>query len=461
MRIVDEYNKSGFFWLPDNEEVKIPGILSIKDGGKIELEIIGDFNDDFLSSNKIPRIIGHVEKDGLVTLDNCFYTRRKIAFGGISKSNIHAHKALCGAAWLPNKPVLFNTFSFEVDCLDEWVDISGINVEHDWENKTAKISYNPPEKIIINLDNGMSLEICFAYTLPGFPTHKEAKVTQRTYFKLGSKELRTLDEYTAIAYKITNLMCFAMDGIISMKNVSATSLAIFDVFSNDEKHIKHINIFYESISYSEKAPTRNPHEMLFTYWTIKDSAQEVFNNWINAYEFLNPAFNLYFSTKLGAHKYLEGKFLALAQGLETYHRRTSNETLMTADAFESLVADILKSCPKENIEWLQGRLKNGNEINLGKRLKRIIEPFKQYLGSSSERNKILRKIVDTRNYLTHYNKDLEVTYAKGKDLLLLCYKMEAIFNLHFLNVLGFTDEEIKKIVSNCYPLRQKLQVKNL
>lgn len=232
-------------------------------------------------------------------------------------------------------------------------------------------------------------------------------------------------------------------------------------FSNDEKHIKHINIFYESISYSEKAPTRNPHEMLFTYWTIKDSAQEVFNNWINAYEFLNPAFNLYFSTKLGAHKYLEGKFLALAQGLETYHRRTSNETLMTADAFESLVADILKSCPKENIEWLQGRLKNGNEINLGKRLKRIIEPFKQYLGSSSERNKILRKIVDTRNYLTHYNKDLEVTYAKGKDLLLLCYKMEAIFNLHFLNVLGFTDEEIKKIVSNCYPLRQKLQVKNL
>ncbi|HFP9335677.1 TPA: HEPN domain-containing protein [Raoultella planticola] len=461
MRIVDEYNKSGFFWLPDNEEVKIPGILSIKDGGKIELEIIGDFNDDFLSSNKIPRIIGHVEKDGLVTLDNCFYTRRNIAFGGISKSNIHAHKALCGAAWLPNEPVLFNTFSFEVDCLDEWVGISGINVEHDWENKTAKISYNPPEKIIITLDNGMSLEICFAYTLPGFPTHKEAKVTQRTYFKLDSKELRTLDEYTAIAYKITNLMCFAMDEIIAMKNVSATSSEIFEIISDNGKHFNRVNIFYQSISYSEKTPTRNPHEMLFTFWTIKDSAQEVFNNWINAYEFLNPAFNLYFSTKLGAHKYLEGKFLALAQGLETYHRRTSNETLMTTDAFESLVADILKSCPKENIEWLQGRLKNGNEINLGKRLKRIIEPFKQYFGTSSERNKILRKIVDTRNYLTHYNKDLEVTYAKGKDLLLLCYKMEAIFNLHFLNVLGFTDEEIKKVVSNCYPLKQKLQLKTL
>ena len=68
--------------------------------------------------------------------------------------------------------------------------------------------------------------------------------------------------------------------------------------------------------------------MLFNFGAIKTNAQQVFNNWLNSYEYLSPALSLYFSTKAGAQKYLDGKFLALAQGLETHHRRTSSETLM-------------------------------------------------------------------------------------------------------------------------------------
>lgn len=37
MRIKEEWKKSGCFWLPDNEDKKIPGTLSILDGGEIEL----------------------------------------------------------------------------------------------------------------------------------------------------------------------------------------------------------------------------------------------------------------------------------------------------------------------------------------------------------------------------------------------------------------------------------------
>lgn len=130
---------------------------------------------------------------------------------------------------------------------------------------------------------------------------------------------------------------------------------------------------------------------------------------------------------------------------------------MENDAFESLVSTILESCPKEHIDWLQGRLMHGNEINLGKRLKRIIEPFKEHLGSSKERNKLLRQIVNTRNYLTHYNEDLEHEMAKGRELWLLCLKMEAIFNLHFLNIIGFTTDEIEQVIENSESLKRKLQ----
>lgn len=252
-------------------------------------------------------------------------------------------------------------------------------------------------------------------------------------------------------------MCFAMDGIVAMKNVSATTSELLRDGGDGKTYPVPISIYYQSIPFSEKLPKKSWHEMLFTFGAIRANSQEVFNNWLRAYEDLSPALGLYFSTKAGAQKYLDGKFLALVQGLETYHRRTSSETLMDAKSYKKLVEEILKGCPAEHIGWLEGRLTHGNEINLGKRIKKIIEPFKNHFGTSKERTKLLRKIVDTRNYLTHYNQSLHDESAQGKDLWVLCMKMEAIFNLHFLKVLGFTDEIISRVVENCHPLKQKLK----
>ena len=33
MRIHEEYKKTGFFWIPEKEESKMPGTLTINDGG--------------------------------------------------------------------------------------------------------------------------------------------------------------------------------------------------------------------------------------------------------------------------------------------------------------------------------------------------------------------------------------------------------------------------------------------
>lgn len=129
---------------------------------------------------------------------------------------------------------------------------------------------------------------------------------------------------------------------------------------------------------------------------------------------------------------------------------------MDPGEFDSLVAMLVENCPDQHLEWLKGRLMHGNEINLGKRLKRIIEPFKDKLGNSTNRSRLLRKIVDTRNYLTHYNEDLKSKAAHGRDLWVLCQKMEIIFQLHFLKVIGFSNEEIDSVVENCYPLKRKI-----
>lgn len=460
MRIEEEYVRIGYFWLPGKDDEKIPGTLTISDGGDIELEIVGLFGKGIESLSDeadLSRIIGHIEKDGFVTLDDCFYTKRNISFGGISKSKVCVNRALSGVAYDKDEDVTFNSFSFSVDCFDEWVGISGISVKHDWDSKTALISYKPPENIAYYLDSGMRLDICFSYTLPGGGSNApEVKITQQAYFKLTSEVLRPINEFTEVAYRLTNLMCFAIDATVALKNVWATSSEIQTKAGEDKMRPVPVKIYYSSVPFSEKVPKKSWHQMLFSYAVIKSNAQDVFNNWLKAYDVILPALSLYFSTKTGAQKYLDGKFLALAQGLETYHRRTSDEKLMGSEEFESLISTIIKNCPDDHLSWLNGRLKHGNEISLRIRLKRIIEPFKELLGNSSVRSKLLSKIVDTRNYLTHYNEELKESAADGMELWTLCQKMEVIFQLHFLKVIGFSDQEINNVVENCHPLKRKI-----
>lgn len=451
MRIEEEFIKSGYFWLPENEADKIPGVMTIKDGGKIELEVVGLFHNRLITQNEsIKRIIGHIEDEGLVTLDGCFYTKQTM--GGIAKSTVYVATVFCGVAYDTDELVLFNSLSFSVDCLDEWVGISGIKVDYADDYRTATIGYAPPEVLKYELDNGLSLEILFSYTLPGFSNGTEAKISQKAYFKLTSEQPIPYRNLTEVAFKLDSFLCFAMDETVALKNLVGKSTEIVDRNENEVP----IKVFYQSIPFESREPKKDWHQMLFTYNAIRENAELVINNWLAAYETVDPALNLYFATKTGAQKYTDGKFLALAQGLETYHRRTSSETLMDQSEFDSLVQQIIQGCPEEHSEWLKGRLIHGNEINLGKRIKAIIEPFKDKLGNNRERSKLLRNIVNTRNYLTHYSDSLEEHALNGAELWKLCQKMEAIFQLHFLKVIGFNESEIGSVIESCHFLNQKL-----
>ena len=70
---------------------------------------------------------------------------------------------------------------------------------------------------------------------------------------------------------------------------------------------------------------------------------------------------------------------------------------------------------------------------------------------------MIRSIVDTRNYLTHYDESLEKNAADGTELWALCQKMEAMFQLHILNILGFSENEVSEIYKNSENLRKKIK----
>lgn len=458
MRITETLTKSGFFWLPSDSENKLPGTLSVLDGGKIELEVLGFFkgHQPLNDASPIHRIVGIIEKDGYVTLDDCFYTNSTMTFGGISKARIFVRRALVRIGYDDQEPVVLNEFRFSVEGLDDWFGLSGIQTTDDFANKTATITYIPQDEITFDLDNGLQLAFGLSWTFPGSHRVTEAKITQKAYMRLRASEPRPLDEFTSTARLLTNFLCFATDETVAINSVTGR-MANPPSKEGEEAERLDMGIVYQSLPFSEKPPKAEWHRMLFRFPQVRDSAHAMINKWLAAYETFQPALDLYFSARTGAHRFIDSRFLALAQAVETLHRRTSNETFLEQDAYDALAATIVGLCSDEYKEWLRSKLAYGNEISLAQRLKRTIEPFKDRLGSSEDRKKLVRSIVDTRNYLTHYDETLRDRVADGADLYHLCEKLEGILQLRFFMEIGFSPTQIDNVMSTNERLRSKLE----
>lgn len=468
MRVAPDMKKSGYFWLPGNEEKKIPGTLIINDGGKIQLEIIGMFDPSIEglhylinSGSHLSRILGNVEEIGFVTLEDCHYKLQNSSLtGGIAKSLLHIGIVITRIAYDNDDELKFNTFSFSVDALDEWIGLTGIVVTRPKDFRSATITYNRQNNIIYQLPKDVQLSISFSYTLPGFSVTTEAKITQKCYFELYSKDELPLDDFISLSHKIRNLLSFAVDNPLSISDISVENEAVVTNFHDDTKSKIRMGLYYESSTPNLAIKKISRHSMLFNYNQIERDFPRILTNWIDAYENIDPALNLYFSTKNNIYKYLDTKFLALVQGLETLHRRTSDEKLMPDSEFKALYEGLLLHCPEKSREWLEGRLKHGNELSLRKRLKNIIAPFKSLIGNSDDQKNTINGILNTRNYLTHYDKSIESSAENGIKLHYLCQKMEAIFQLTFLSILGFNDGEILLMVEDNAAFQKKLNPKN-
>ena len=95
---------------------------------------------------------------------------------------------------------------------------------------------------------------------------------------------------------------------------------------------------------------------------------------------------------------------------------------------------------------MKSRIRYGNEFSLRTRLRGIFESDKyQEIISEFIENKdaFIGAVVDTRNYLTHY--EGEEKAAIGEEIDPFIQKLKILLEICLLTELGFSSEEIKKL----------------
>lgn len=139
--------------------------------------------------------------------------------------------------------------------------------------------------------------------------------------------------------------------------------------------------------------------------------------------------------------YEEHRFLNFAQAAESYHRIQHDGTVLPPDEFARRVDAAVDACPPDLKVWLTGALEHGNRLSFVARLRALLDQRPWMEGEVIARFRpFARRVIDTRNYHTHWDETTRGDAATGLELWPLNEQLAVLLQACLLDEIGFPVE---------------------
>lgn len=483
--MLERHEFEGYWWLPQDGADGVPpaarsrlaGRLTIADG-RAELAVLENFGHEVLSEGEhgtvfspmpaeVPRVLGLSADGKAITLESCRPVSAPMSFPGISRATYRAQVALVGVWFAENETISFDEICLRTAALNTWVGVTGFSQEVRFEVddggsiatgiESAELQFSPPDRIDIELADGAQAWIDFSYSVPGVD-QLTTKVTfqQEARLHLRPAEPASLSDVFRVVGQLRNLISLAVgqsDTVISVTGYRD------DLRQGKTNSLQPIGLHWQVPRNAPPVRSVHPVEMLFTLKQAEPDIATVLRKWLAHYETFEPVLNLYFGVLHHPDLYLEVRFLAYAQALETYDFRRRDPYELDSAAHKARMTSILEGSPEEWRDWLKMRLASSNYWTLDQRIRSVLAESPEVSGrivgaTSAERDKFVRAFKNSRNYYTHYTPRLERHAAKGVALHLLVVQLRAVLEMSLLRELGFSAESIDKTLERCDRYRQ-------
>ena len=326
----------------------------------------------------------------------------------------------------------------------------------DIANQKGLIRFHVPDDITLDLPYDSEMSFRFGLTFPSVSVLRtEAAVQQTVQALVKLRDPHPIEYFSSLAFKLCNFLTLALDQAVSVQSMTGY---LTQETAEKENHRIPVKVYGQFAPWPEKKPTIRWHDVLFRYPNVASQLDNMMGKWFENYEIFEPAFNLYFASRTQPSQFLDTKLLWLTQALETLHRRSSNETEMPEEEFASLRESVMQSCLQSRRQWLNDRLHYANELSFRHRIERLLEPVRRWFGDHRKRRAFVSRVCDTRNYLTHYDEATTGNRATGSDEMFELYgKLEALFQLHLLSLIGLDAQAIDSIIQGNRGLRRRLE----
>ena len=156
------------------------------------------------------------------------------------------------------------------------------------------------------------------------------------------------------------------------------------------------------------------------------------------------------------------EFLSLLQALEGFHRATFDGTYMADADYDKVKKALGDAIPSTltgaHKSSLKSRIRYGNEYSLQKRLNELVAwlPDPVHLLAIGAAGDFPRPWIDTRNFFTHWDKELEKKVVTGQALYEANVRLGVLLRVVYLHSVGVDAQILEKALNGTNPLAQHL-----
>jgi len=405
--ILESFQFEGLWWLPEKPEERYGGILRVEGGKGIELDIIGTFQ-GFFSPEAIkpfqPKIILGVSKEN----KPCTLWRtaqyRSTLFTQVPVSKFIANRLYYGAHFKSQEELAFQSMRLELTYLEPWLGINSFGMKFSAaEHRLTEITIPNRSNLMFDtsiLDPDARVGIYYGV---GYEHRHFQSITLK---EGASIRVEPASPQPALWYEETRRdleIFFTVLVGAPVFPASVTYTALDADAGNKPIPVE----MYMSLLHPSIENDMSPAKMPLPYVVISGSVAGLIQRWFANSKDLRPVYDLLSQTQYNTEMYEETRFLSLMQAIETFHRRTEQGQFWESAKYDEWCQIVPQTFPDDMPADLRERLKTylryGNEYSLRKRLKLLFNSLGKFR-ENIECNvpDFVNLIVNTRNYLTHY-----------------------------------------------------------
>lgn len=479
LELIGSLYSSQFEEIGQVEDIAFPNEIFPIEG---ESNLISGVQLDFIKPKEII-ILGLLDNNEEITLYRCSGRIKNFEFvKGIPSLSFNVEYVFRKIHFEDEQDIKLKSISVQYSHLEKWIGKSGIQAFVSQEENKIWISYQPPSNIHLTKIGNLDLDITFSpiYVNPfDFyfgATYYKANIEQKTYLTIQNSCNQPIDDCINLLISFRDFLSFAMTKATSVIEIAGKADVIYTkpvqqangAFTLEEEVRETQVIIMFGLWNSTKSSEikLSPNEMLFLFSDVENNLGSVFETWINKRGVYESVFDLLMITMYTPSLYLHYGFLNIIQALEAYHTSKYEGSYQDRKVYEKGLCkkflEVLKNFPSESVNpengisdefrnALKGKLKSQTRFTLETRLKEILSDVfsllpNNFIGSVEDRELFSRRASETRNALTHHDKEKRKQAARGQELFQLFHTLTVILQTCLLRELNLTDESIKTLV---------------
>ena len=440
----DTNRYEGIWHVPERPLEKFHGTLIVSPNERSTLELRGSRSElDPLRLWRSSELMIGATNNGPITLCGCDCNGLSDSIYDVNSARYSVKTALIGIRLRKKEDMKFRCMRVGYSHLYEWVNVTGLEVASEgalFPSKKIRISHEIPAPIHLATINDCELRFRFwrPFSLAG---KKEVSISQEVNLEIMSNKEKPLEEYGEILHKFRTFLSLALH--------QPTFPTLIQVSKEETSDWIYRPVTVHHHLWRTETTANIEWWPFFRFQDVRDNIERYLENWFRTSEQFAPVYDLYSTILYVPEMRAETIFLLYMHAIESYHRRKYDGKLLSPELHKERINRILAGTPTDLQSWLKEELAFSNELSLKERLAALWQMLGDLLKEKVQDPELfIRTVVDTRNYLTHYDRNIEskkTVERDEKNLSNLSANLKILLEACLLTEIGFTKEEIVKL----------------